>query len=259
VVSGAAVHLKRRVADFLRAEAMRRITVRVAPHAEALGVTPRAIRLKDTRSRWGSCAPNGILAFSWRLVMAPDWVMDYVVAHEVAHLRELNHSTRFWAHVDRLVPTATRRWSGCAWRAPRSCAWAEPASHRAPGTGVAMAFTEEGSRGLRRVVRGFLLVTAAFVALSLATGDWGWFAQSGAIVTALGLVLASRKILIARADLLSLPGEMEAVDGAERTARLESFKRLQRDLDRQTVEKAGFGLLVLGTLIWGFGDLVGRI
>jgi predicted metal-dependent hydrolase len=104
VVTGAAAHLKRRVSDFLRAEAMRRIAVRVAPHAEALGVTPRAIRLKDTRSRWGSCAPNGILAFSWRLVMAPDWVMDYVVAHEVAHLRELNHSTRFWAHVDRLVP-----------------------------------------------------------------------------------------------------------------------------------------------------------
>jgi hypothetical protein len=104
VVSGAAAHLKRRVSDFLRAEAMRRIAIRVTPHAEALGVSPRAIRLKDTRSRWGSCAPNGILAFSWRLVMAPDWVMDYVVAHEVAHLRELNHSTRFWAHVDRLVP-----------------------------------------------------------------------------------------------------------------------------------------------------------
>ncbi len=126
-----------------------------------------------------------------------------------------------------------------------------------------MAFTEEGSRALRRVVRGFLLasavVTAAFVALSVATGDWTWFARSGAILTALGLVLASRKILIARADLLSLLGEMEAVDGAERTARLESFKRLQRDLDRQTFEKAGFGLLILGTLVWGFGDLVGRI
>jgi predicted metal-dependent hydrolase len=104
VVAGAIAHLKRRVAEFLRAEAMRRIGVRAAPHAEALGVAPRAIRLKDTRSRWGSCAPNGILAFSWRLVMAPDWVLDYVVAHEVAHLRELNHSARFWAHVDRLTP-----------------------------------------------------------------------------------------------------------------------------------------------------------
>jgi len=105
VVTGGIAFLKRRVADFLRAEAKRRIVLRVAPHAAALGVKPRAIRLKDTRSRWGSCAPDGTLAFSWRLVMAPDWVMDYVVAHEVAHLLELNHSARFWAHVDRLVPT----------------------------------------------------------------------------------------------------------------------------------------------------------
>ena len=75
-----------------------------AGHAAALQVKPRVIRLKDTRSRWGSCAPDGTLAFSWRLVMAPDWVLDYVVAHEVAHLRELNHSHRFWAHVERLTP-----------------------------------------------------------------------------------------------------------------------------------------------------------
>lgn len=104
VVTGALEFLRRRVADFMRAEARRRIVLRVTPHAEALGVKPRAIRVKDTRSRWGSCAPDGTLAFSWRLVMAPDWVLDYVVAHEVAHLRELNHSARFWAHVDALAP-----------------------------------------------------------------------------------------------------------------------------------------------------------
>jgi hypothetical protein len=122
---------------------------------------------------------------------------------------------------------------------------------------------EASSRALRHVVRAFLLASALSVAgciwLSAATGDWTWFARSGAILTALGLVLASRKILIARADLVALLADMEQADGSARTARLESFKRLQRDLDRQVMEKAGFGLLVVGTLIWGFGDLVGRL
>ena len=123
--------------------------------------------------------------------------------------------------------------------------------------------TEEGSLALRRVVRLFVLATvvtmAAAIALSIGTADWTWFARSGAIITALGLVLASRKVLIARADLLALLADMERADGTERTARLASFKRLQRDLDRQVMEKAGFALLILGTLVWGFGDLVGRL
>ncbi|BDG70306.1 M48 family metallopeptidase [Roseomonas fluvialis] len=104
VVSGAAEFLPRRVRDFLRAEAKRRIALLAEGHAATLGVKIAAIRLKDTNSRWGSCAPDGTLAFSWRLVMAPGDVLDYVVAHEVAHLRELNHSPRFWAHVERLTP-----------------------------------------------------------------------------------------------------------------------------------------------------------
>ncbi len=123
--------------------------------------------------------------------------------------------------------------------------------------------TEEGSLALRRVVRLFVLATvvtmAAAIALSIGTADWTWFARSGAISTALGLVLASRKVLIARADLLALLADMERADGTERTARLASFKRLQRDLDRQVMEKAGFALLILGTLVWGFGDLIGRL
>jgi predicted metal-dependent hydrolase len=104
VVTGAREFLRRRVTDFLRGEAKRRIVVLAAPHAAALAVKPRAIRVKDTRSRWGSCAPDGTLAFSWRLLMAPGWVTDYVVAHEVAHLRELNHSARFWDLVETLTP-----------------------------------------------------------------------------------------------------------------------------------------------------------
>ncbi len=100
VVTGEAPFIARRVRDFLRAEALRRIILAARPHCEGLGVTPSAIRLKDTKSRWGSCAPDRTLAFSWRLILAPDWVLDYVVAHEVAHLREMNHSARFWALVE---------------------------------------------------------------------------------------------------------------------------------------------------------------
>ena len=123
--------------------------------------------------------------------------------------------------------------------------------------------SQTGSRALRGVVRGFLLAAVLSAGLglwaSVATDDWMWFARSGAVMTALGLVLASRKILIARADLVALLADMERADGAERTARLESFKRLQRDLDRQVMEKVGFGLLIVGTIVWGFGDLLGLI
>ncbi len=105
-VSGAAEHLPRRVLDWLRAQARAEITARVKAHAARLEVIPGRITLRDTRSRWGSCAPSGGLNFSWRLVMAPPWVLDYVTAHEVAHLREMNHGPAFWAHVETLTPGA---------------------------------------------------------------------------------------------------------------------------------------------------------
>ena len=73
-------------------------------HAEALGRKPRAMCLRDTRSRWGSCTSDGRLMFSWRLAMAPPLVLDYVAAHEVAHLAHMDHSPRFWAEVARLMP-----------------------------------------------------------------------------------------------------------------------------------------------------------
>jgi predicted metal-dependent hydrolase len=70
------------------------------------------ITLRDTRSRWGSCTADGALMYSWRLAMAPPAVLDYVAAHEVAHLAQMNHSPAFWAVVARLVPghAAPRRW-----------------------------------------------------------------------------------------------------------------------------------------------------
>ena len=102
-VAGEAPHLKRRVTDFLRKSARADLAAAVSRHADRLAVSPSAIRLKDPKSRWGSCSAEGVLNFSWRLVLAPAVVLDYVAAHEVAHLVEMNHSDRFWAVVDGLV------------------------------------------------------------------------------------------------------------------------------------------------------------
>lgn len=104
LVGGEPEFLPRRVADFLRDEASRRFSALVAEKAAEADVRPRRVTVKDTRSRWGSCAANRSLAFSWRLVMAPRFVQDYVAAHEVAHLRHMNHGPRFWALVDDLTP-----------------------------------------------------------------------------------------------------------------------------------------------------------
>lgn len=104
LVAGDVAFLSRRVADFLRAEARRSIVALVGEKAALAGVQPGRITLKDTTSRWGSCAANRNLAFSWRLVMAPRFVQDYVTAHEVAHLRHMNHGPRFWALVREITP-----------------------------------------------------------------------------------------------------------------------------------------------------------
>lgn len=111
-VSGRPEHLSRRLADWLRARARAEITPRVRDHAGRLGRTPGRITLRDPKSRWGSCAASGNLAFSWRLILAPEYVLDYVVAHEVAHLAHLDHSPRFHAAVRQLVPNPTpaRQW-----------------------------------------------------------------------------------------------------------------------------------------------------
>ncbi|ROU03677.1 M48 family metallopeptidase [Histidinibacterium lentulum] len=101
-----------RVAAFLRTAARDRLARASDNHAAALGRSYGRITLRDTRSRWGSCTSEGNLMYSWRLVMAPPEVLDYVAAHEVAHLQEMNHSRAFWAVVARLVPgyDAHRLW-----------------------------------------------------------------------------------------------------------------------------------------------------
>ena len=76
----------------------------MARHSATLGVKAKSITMRDTTSRWGSCSSSGALNFSWRIIMAPPEVLDYLAAHEVAHLREMNHSDRFWALVAETCP-----------------------------------------------------------------------------------------------------------------------------------------------------------
>jgi hypothetical protein len=103
-VTGAPEFLNRRVRDFLRQEARQRLTALTVAKAASIGMAPRRVVMKDTSSRWGSCAPDKTIALCWRLVMAPAFVQDYVVSHEVAHLRHMNHGPQFWALVEKLTP-----------------------------------------------------------------------------------------------------------------------------------------------------------
>lgn len=104
LVSGAPEFLARRVADFLRAEARRRLSALAVAKAAVGDLSLRRVVVKDTRTRWGSCTADHTLMFCWRLVMAPPHVQDYVVAHEVAHLRHMNHGHGFWTLVAQLTP-----------------------------------------------------------------------------------------------------------------------------------------------------------
>lgn len=102
-VTGASEHAGRRVLDFLKREAKRTLEARAFEFAAYLNTAPKHITVRDTASRWGSCSTAKSLSFSWRLILAPPFVLDYVVAHEVAHMREMNHGPRFWRLVAELI------------------------------------------------------------------------------------------------------------------------------------------------------------
>ena len=102
-VTGHPEHLPRRFTDWLRKEARLHIAGRVKEKAARVDRRAGRLTLRDTRTRWGSCSHDGNLSFSWRLVMTPQIVLDYVVAHEVAHLRYRGHGPRFWGLVAKLT------------------------------------------------------------------------------------------------------------------------------------------------------------
>lgn len=104
--------LPARINRWLRAQAKNEIIKCVGRKTDLLGRSCKKITIRDQQTRWGSCSGTGNLNFSWRLILAPDHVLDYVVAHEVAHLAEMNHGKRFWAHVADLCddPATARAW-----------------------------------------------------------------------------------------------------------------------------------------------------
>lgn len=104
IVGGPENRLDDRVHAWLKRRAREEISAKVTDKAAHLGRSFGRITLRDTRSRWGSCSANGNLSFSWRLIMAPPPVLDYVVAHEVAHLAVRNHGSDFWTAVTTLAP-----------------------------------------------------------------------------------------------------------------------------------------------------------
>lgn len=104
LVPGEVEHMPRRVIDFMKKNARARLDAAVSVHTASLGVRAKSIRITDSKSRWGSCSTSRTLSFSWRIIMAPPPVLNYLAAHEVAHLREMNHSDRFWRLVEEICP-----------------------------------------------------------------------------------------------------------------------------------------------------------
>lgn len=107
-VAGDLPHVERRIRDFLHREARRDLEAAARRYASEIGVPLKRISIRDQASRWGSCSTTGNLSFSWRLILAPRYVLDYLAAHEVAHLIEMNHSPRFWRLVHRICPDVRR-------------------------------------------------------------------------------------------------------------------------------------------------------
>lgn len=111
-IPGEPAHQPRRLYDWLKAQALEDLQRQSMFHANQLGVSVGQVHLRSQSSRWGSCSSTGAINYNWRLILAPPHVLDYVAAHEVAHLLEMNHSPAFWATVTRTLPDMDR---GKAW------------------------------------------------------------------------------------------------------------------------------------------------
>jgi predicted metal-dependent hydrolase len=111
-VADAAADLRPEIERHLRRLASRELPVRLIELAGPQHTSVRRITVRNQRSRWGSCSRRGTISLNWRLIQAPEFVRDYIILHELAHLAEMNHSRRFWGEVERLCPDYRRaeRW-----------------------------------------------------------------------------------------------------------------------------------------------------
>lgn len=107
-VPGEMPHVPRRLHDWLKTAARAELTAASKKYAELMGVSFSRVTIRDQRSRWGSCSAAGELSYSWRLILTPPHVLDYVAAHEAAHLKHMNHGPRFWRLVLSHCPDAAR-------------------------------------------------------------------------------------------------------------------------------------------------------
>jgi predicted metal-dependent hydrolase len=105
-VPGDASHLPRRLEDWLKKKAKADLVEASERYAKVMNVMIKRITVRDQKSRWGSCSASGDLSYSWRLILAPAFVLDYVAAHEVAHRRHMNHGPGFWRLVLTHCPRA---------------------------------------------------------------------------------------------------------------------------------------------------------
>jgi predicted metal-dependent hydrolase len=107
-VAGGDAHVARRLRDYLKREAKADLDIASRRAAASLGVAVKRVSVRDQSSRWGSCSSTGVLSYSWRLILAPPFVLDYLAAHEAAHLVEMNHSRRFWRLVENIYPETAK-------------------------------------------------------------------------------------------------------------------------------------------------------
>jgi predicted metal-dependent hydrolase len=123
------VDLRRVVSAWMRRLAGRELPSRVSELSEASGFRPSRVTIRDQRSRWGSCSPSGRISLNWRLIQVPDAVRDYVILHELTHLKEANHSARFWSRLEEVCPAyrEARAWLKSHFSGSMSDPWAPPA------------------------------------------------------------------------------------------------------------------------------------